>query len=55
MKKQFTNAQAKRMLSAILGKAQKLTFANHKTVNCMTTNDLLAIEKIVNKCMKRIP
>jgi hypothetical protein len=55
VKKNFTNSQAKRMLDAIQSKAQRLTFANHKTVQCMTTQDMIAIEKIVQRCMKRIP
>lgn len=43
------------MLEAIASKAQKLAFANHKTVGCMTTKEFMQIEAIVTRCMKRIP
>ena len=54
-KRQFTNKQAENMIMAMLAKAQKLAFANHKTINCMTLKDYEGIERILNRCFKRIP
>jgi len=47
-------AQAKRLLRAIRQKARKMTFEWGGSLTVMTTQDLLAIEKIVSKCEKRL-
>lgn len=46
--------QAKRLLRAIRQKARKMTFEWDGGIQIMTTQDLLALEKIVAKCEKRL-
>jgi len=53
----MTKAQAKRMLKSILSKSQKLCFANigqSGYFGAMSTKDLLTIEKIVSKELKKL-
>tara|TARA_R110000824_G_scaffold289388_1_gene477973 strand:+ start:76 stop:237 length:162 start_codon:yes stop_codon:yes gene_type:complete len=49
----MTKAQAKRLLQAIDSKAKKL-WAPNKDYTFMTTQDMIAIEKIIKKNLKRL-
>ena len=50
----MSKAQKKRAYKAILAKCQKLWMGQAGTVGEMSTPDLVAIEKIVNKYLKRL-
>jgi hypothetical protein len=53
--KRMTKAQARRLLEAIDSKTKKLwDISNHNRLGLMPTQDMIAIEKIIKKNLKRL-
>jgi len=51
----MTKAQAKKRLKEIKSKAAKIIFSgNYDVSSCMGIRDYEAIEKVVDRCLKRL-